>query len=278
MPITYALISSVLISVFFLLTKSAEKNAHPPVISSLILSASTITIWIIAISKYGSPFSGVKGTWVLPAAIIGILAGLATVFLSSALKNTTAVSGESVFYLIPVLILVYAIVKNGNKLNYYVIAFILLTIVGISVLSFGKRIKSIIWIFSALISAILFAFAICYKEPDTKHKLCFICLVMTFALLISLIIMFITAVAGKSVKIKSAGVFISLLSGTSAALSYWIYLSKCSLKICTVIVCLNIIFTALLSLLFTKSKFSWKTACGLLLLSTGSIVYVFCPI
>lgn len=278
MSIIYALLSSLVISLFFILINKVGKSVQSAVVSSVILSSMTVAVWIMAISEYGTPFYGVTGAWVLPAAVIGTATGLALVCICSAFKFTAPLSGESPLYLIPVFLLLAEVIFNKKHFNAYGIIYIFVIVLGIAVICIGKKAKSFKWLLLSLLSSLLFAFAFWYEAPKTDHGLSFISLSIIFALLASMIVMFILTIFGKSARIKASGILLSLAAGILPPLSYLLLDLSDGSKLSSVIIGLNVVITAVLSIILTKMKFSWKTACGILLLTAGTVIYIFCPI
>lgn len=283
MWLVYAIGACVCWSIGTIMTKSGIKRTDFEIVSALktlvillfawysVLSAGTASqITAVSFPDFGNIF------------LTGLFSSGAMISYHAALKFGYVTSVTATERISSVLTLILGIVifnDDSHALLRWLGIILIAAGVMLMLTSKGKSQKTK-WLVPGIISALFTASAVIIvkKELGGINSQVALALIMTVALLISLIAVFARGVISGIGRVSSGEVLYSVISAVFVCLAIFLFIKALATgtnSVSYLIMHTTTAVTVVLSWLIFKEKLSWKTACGMLLILCGVAVLIF---
>lgn len=279
MWILYIIAATLMLSLSTVFLKRGVKRADASVVTALRTLIVAIFMWVVLLTDGKvSALSSVSGDDWLYLLITALAMAIGLICYHISLKNGTATSVTALSRSVQLIIMILLIaVYSCTSLLYLRIICIVLIAAGIILAVTKKSRSGRQWILFGLLASIAVVAAFIFNNTVHKQALTSV-LTITAILLFSLIAVFIRGLQHGIVKIPVSEFLFIILSGVCSA-GAWLFYgfadNDASATALTAIISMSLITTAALSAVFAKEKVSWKTVCGLLLITTGTLLYEF---
>lgn len=264
-------------------TKQSLKRTDFTIVSAIKISVILLFTWYtVFTAKSQSLIASAIEFSVLHIILVGLLLSGAVICYHASLKHTDVMRATATEEIGSVLILlsgIFVFNQNGNAVLRW-IGIILIT-VGIYIMlsSKGKGQKTK-WLVPGVASAVLTCIAVIISKKHLSNVNSFVALslIMTVALLVCLISVFIRGITSGIGRVPAGEILFSIVSAVCYCLAVHFAFKALSFghdSVSVAIMQMSSIVAILLSCLFFKQKLSWRTACGLLLIVCGVMTLVF---
>lgn len=281
MWIMYAIASVVLLSLSTVFLKHGAKRTDASVVTALRTLVTVTFMWVFIISNdFTVRLPSIGSSSFLYIFLTGVAMFAAFLSLHISLKNSDVTRATALKSLSTVLMMAAACFVHQNTNNYYlrIICMVLIT-VGILFAISKKSRSNNKWLLYGILSAVsLLATYILGNEITAVSGLICLTLVLTVVLIVSLIAVFIRGIQRGIGRVSASELMFILLSGITAALSWLCFRNAIydgDFNTTLAIMGATVATSAGLGSLFLKEKVSWKTISGILLIITGTLVYIF---
>ena len=282
MWILYASLTAIFAGLAVIFAKAGAKRINHEVAAAISSIIVLIYCWINVFTKnIQVEIVNISGTSFIYIALSGVALGGAFICYIWALKRGP-VAKTTVFVtlggIIPIIISTFVHRVYDNLVLR--IIFLICIIIGILLMmTEKKRSKGSDWVLPSILTTVLIAASIILDNigvttsGEIKNAL-----VSTAVMLFILIAVFIRAIRSGISKIPISELFFSVLCGLSICAFMSCYSSALSLGSNTATVAIrdmSLLISIGLAALFFKERISWKSACGLLLIVTGTLLSTF---
>ena len=280
MWIMYAVASAILLSLSNVFLKHGAKRTDASIVTALRTFVVVTFMWVFIISNdFTVKLPSVGSSSFLYVFLTGIAFFVALLCFHISLKNSDVTRATSLKSLGSVLMMAAACFVHGYTENYY-LRIICMTLITIGILfAVAKKSGSSKWLLYGILSSIAtLATYILGSEITAVSGLICLTLVLTVVLIVSLIAVFIRGIQRGIGKVSAGELMFILLSGVTAALSWLCFrtaIYEGDFQTTLAIMGTSVATSAGLGSLFLKEKVSWKTISGILLIITGTLVYIF---
>ncbi len=282
MWVLYTIAATLLLSLSTVFVKCGSKRADSSVITALRTLVVVIFMWVfIFTNDLDAYIPAIGGTSFLYLILSGLCLFGAILCYHISLRSGS-VTGVSALEKLTFVLMIAALFISKYSSDYYIrIICIVLIAVGI-VLVITKRSRSggNKWILFGILSSI--ASVATYLLADfgvsIKSNILSLSLMLTVVLVASLIAVFIRGLQHGIGKIPASEFMFIILSGIAAGLCWLCFRTAYysgHTDTVLAITSMSIATSAALAALFLKEKVSWKAICGILLIVTGTLMYVF---
>ena len=282
MWILYASLTALFAGLAVIFAKAGTKRIDHEVAAAISSITVLIYCWINVFTKNSqTEIANISSRSFVYLALSGAALGGALICFIWALKRGPVAKATAFGILggiIPIIISVF-VYRSFDNLILRII-FLLCIIIGVLLMVTGKkRSKGSGWVLPSILTAALIAASIILDnigvttEGEIKNAL-----ISTAVMLIVLIAVFIRAIRSGISRIPLSEIFFSVLCGLAFCAFASCYSSALSLGSNAATVAIrdtSILISIGLAALFFKERISWKSACGLLLIVTGTLLSIF---
>ncbi len=280
MWIMYAIASVVLLSLSTVFLKHGAKRTDASMVTALRTFVVVAFMWIFIISNdFTVKLPSIGSSSFLYIFLTGVALLTALLCFHISLKNSDVTRATALKSLGSVLMMAAACFVHQNTENYYLRIICMVLITAGILFAVAKKSRSNNWLLFGILSAV--ATLITYilgNEITAVSGLISLVLVLTVVLIVSLIAIFIRGMQRGIGKISASELMFILLSGLAAALSWLCFRTAIydgDFQTTLAIMGASVATSAGFGSLFLKEKLSWKSICGILLIITGTLVYIF---
>ena len=282
MWVLYTIAATLALSLSVVFAKCGSKKADSSVITALRTLVVVIFMWVfIFVNDLDAYIPVIGGTSFLYLILSGLALFGAILCYHISLRSGS-VTGVSALEKLTTVLMIAAIFISKYTADYYIqIICIVLIAVGI-ILVITKRARSggSKWILFGILTAL--ASVATYLLADfgvsVKSSILSLTLMLTVVLVASLVAVFIRGLQHGIGKIPMSEFMFIILSGLAAGLG-WLCFRTAYIDGHTntvlAITSMTVATSPALAALFLKEKVSWKSICGILLIITGTLMYVF---
>ncbi len=282
MWVLYTIAATLLLSLSTVFVKCGSKRADSSVITALRTLVVVIFMWVfIFVNDIDAYIPAIGGTSFLYLILSGLALFSALLCYHISLRSGS-VTGVSALEKLTTVLLIATIFISRYASDYYIqIICMTMIVVGI-ILVITKRSRSgggkwiIFGILSSLASVVTYLLA--DFKVSVKSGILSLTLMLTVVLVASLVAVFIRGLQHGIGRIPASEFMFIILSGLAAALSWLCFRTAYHsghTDTILAITSMSIATSATLAALFLKEKVSWKSICGILLIVTGTLMYVF---
>ncbi len=281
MWVMYAIAAVLLLSLSTVFLKHGAKRTDASVVTALRTLVVVTFMWVFIISNdFTVRLPSIGSSSFLYIFLTGVALFAAFLSFHISLKNSDVTRATALKSISTVLMMASACFMHQNTDNYYlrIICMVLITL-GILLAVAKKSRSNNKWLLYGILSALGFlATYILGNEITAVSGLISLTLVLTVVLIVSLIAVFIRGIQRGIGKVSASELMFILLSGLAAALSWLCFRTAIydgDFNTTLAIMGASVATSAALGSLFLKEKVSWKTISGILLIITGTLVYIF---
>lgn len=283
MWILYIIAATLLLSLSTVLAKRGGKRADSSITTSLRTLTVVAFMWVfIFANDLQSNISAIDSKAFLYILLTGICLFVSFLCYHISLKKGSVTGVSALQMLTPILIIAVSAFTYSQTSKYYIrIICIALIAAGIIlVLTQKSHSGNKNWMFFGILSSIaaVLAYSIGTEGISVSSNILSLTLILSAVLTVSLIAVFIKGLKKGISRIPFGEIMMIVLSGISAGLS-WLcfrtayYTGQASTVFA--IISMSVATSAVFATLFLKEKVSWKSVCGLLLIITGMLMYIF---
>ena len=269
--------ATLLLSLSTIFLKCKTKRTDASVVTALRTLIVAIFMWIALLTDDKvSSLSSVSGDDWLYLLLTALAMTIGLICYHISLKNGSATGVTALSRSVQLIIMILLIaIFDCTSLLYLRIICIILIAAGIMLAITKKQRSGGQWILFGLLASIAVSTAFIFNSSIQQQALTSV-LTVTAILLFSLTAVFIKCLQHGIGKIPLNEFIFIIISGVcsgGAWLFYQFANSDASTTNLTAIISMSLITTAVLSAMLTREKISWKTVCGILLITTGTLLY-----
>lgn len=281
MWVLYTVITTLLLSLSAVFLKCGIKRADSSVTTALRTLIVVIFTWVFIFSNNIDVYIPAVGSTSFLYLILAGIALFCTLLCLHISQKFGTVTGVSALERLTAVLLMAAAVINKQTSSYYIsiICMVLIAVGIILVVTKKTRSGGVKWLLYGILSSLAaFAAYILSDKNSATDSTVSLALMLTVVLVISLIAVFIRGLQRGISRIPVSEFMFIILSGITAGLAWLCFRAAYysgSHDTVIAVTSMSVAVSAALAALFLKEKVSWKAVCGLLLIITGTLMYVF---